>query len=598
MFQVCSLGMSAHQASSHAVFVYKQHELFMVAFPLFVHCFLELMSREFTKEALSFFQKHREDHELLHSNELRQLAVITAPAHVKENELAKRCLTNKFDLRMSNFSYELLMEKLNDTHLFMLCCLLNQRVTIKLMPTRPAVQADTAEDEGTDQRDTARSTAARLAQSAASASNDYTTLSSEPLKALQGKNGTKVYWGVPRNPSVAALEKREREDADMKKQAETAKANAKEGVGEDPTASGGAAKRAKLTAKEDGAEEDEGKKEGIGRGIPAADPDTLPSDSPADTTKRFSKNLEKLLERRSDLADLSVLEDERKCVPLGIMQHRSNGGVGAAMLPSCVMHTFVNASAQASDGLHCAEVSSDATRLVAGFGDGSLRVWRCDGKPLDDEHVYRVYGGSSARGSGDLDGDIGLGVGRGPSNGSSSSGGVSNGSASGADKDGKGAIIASLHDSNEPDRSHAVLRGHSGPVYKASMSPDQRFVLSASADTTIRLWHLPTQSNVVSHLHFEFLHHSWLVYVLCSSSHSCALSLSSSPIAIQCRSASEGTTTRYGMSRSRQWASTSPPHRWIAPHASGRPIMLPHCAFSLGTHPTWIASLSIRTATT
>merc|ERR1719223_2541113 len=43
----------------------------------------------------------------------------------------------------------------------------------------------------------------------------------------------------------------------------------------------------------------------------------------------------------------------------------------------------------------------------------------------------------------------------------------------------------------------AVLRGHSGPVYATSFSPDHRFLLSCSADSSIRLWSLSTRHNVV-----------------------------------------------------------------------------------------------------
>lgn len=41
------------------------------------------------------------------------------------------------------------------------------------------------------------------------------------------------------------------------------------------------------------------------------------------------------------------------------------------------------------------------------------------------------------------------------------------------------------------------LVGHSGPVYGVSVSPDRRFVLSASEDHTARLWSAATGSNIV-----------------------------------------------------------------------------------------------------
>jgi transcription initiation factor TFIID subunit 5 len=41
------------------------------------------------------------------------------------------------------------------------------------------------------------------------------------------------------------------------------------------------------------------------------------------------------------------------------------------------------------------------------------------------------------------------------------------------------------------------LIGHSGPVFGASFSPDGRFLVTASEDTTARLWSLDTYTNVV-----------------------------------------------------------------------------------------------------
>jgi len=43
------------------------------------------------------------------------------------------------------------------------------------------------------------------------------------------------------------------------------------------------------------------------------------------------------------------------------------------------------------------------------------------------------------------------------------------------------------------------LIGHSGPVYGCSFSPDQRFLLSASQDNTVRLWSLDNYLNLVSY---------------------------------------------------------------------------------------------------
>jgi len=45
--------------------------------------------------------------------------------------------------------------------------------------------------------------------------------------------------------------------------------------------------------------------------------------------------------------------------------------------------------------------------------------------------------------------------------------------------------------------SECVLVGHSGPVYATSIQIDDKFLISASHDTTIRKWSLLTRSCLV-----------------------------------------------------------------------------------------------------
>ena len=42
-----------------------------------------------------------------------------------------------------------------------------------------------------------------------------------------------------------------------------------------------------------------------------------------------------------------------------------------------------------------------------------------------------------------------------------------------------------------------VLTGHSGSVYAADFSPDEKYLISCSMDSTIRLWDLQLGSNIV-----------------------------------------------------------------------------------------------------
>ena len=47
--------------------------------------------------------------------------------------------------------------------------------------------------------------------------------------------------------------------------------------------------------------------------------------------------------------------------------------------------------------------------------------------------------------------------------------------------------------------SYGRLLGHSGAVFGLGLSADQRFLLSSSEDSTIRLWHTDTARNIVAY---------------------------------------------------------------------------------------------------
>ena len=57
----------------------------MVLFPIFAHCYLELMTRNFVTEAKAFFDVHSEELRASHSNELKSLSLIVTPNHIEKN---------------------------------------------------------------------------------------------------------------------------------------------------------------------------------------------------------------------------------------------------------------------------------------------------------------------------------------------------------------------------------------------------------------------------------------------------------------------------------------------------------------------------------
>ncbi|KAK6459019.1 TFIID and SAGA subunit [Scheffersomyces xylosifermentans] len=89
-------------------------ELSRVLYPIFIHCFFELVSKNFIPQAKKFFDKFKSDHEVLHGVELNQLAGISLPDHLKENEMALAYRRNKYRIVVSKTSMNLLLYFLHE----------------------------------------------------------------------------------------------------------------------------------------------------------------------------------------------------------------------------------------------------------------------------------------------------------------------------------------------------------------------------------------------------------------------------------------------------------------------------------------------------
>uniref|UniRef100_A0A7N0T9T2 TFIID subunit TAF5 NTD2 domain-containing protein n=1 Tax=Kalanchoe fedtschenkoi TaxID=63787 RepID=A0A7N0T9T2_KALFE len=138
----------------------------------------------------------------------------------------------------------------------------------------------------------------------------------------------------------------------------------------------------------------------------------------------------------------SILEDLRNRVQLS-----------SAALPSVSFYTFLNTQ----NALNCATISPDGSMVAGGFADSSLKVWDMAklGQKASKSTLHVLQGGD------DLN----------------------------ANEGGAG--------SNAGKRNYTQFIGHSGPVYSATFSPLGDFILSSSADSTIRLWSTKLIANLV-----------------------------------------------------------------------------------------------------
>ncbi|RLV95544.1 Transcription initiation factor TFIID subunit 5 [Spathaspora sp. JA1] len=89
-------------------------ELSRVLYPLFIHCFLELISKGFDVESKVFFDKFKSDHLILHGVEVNKFAGLALPEHLQENELAMAYRNHKYRILVSKTSLNLLLYFLHE----------------------------------------------------------------------------------------------------------------------------------------------------------------------------------------------------------------------------------------------------------------------------------------------------------------------------------------------------------------------------------------------------------------------------------------------------------------------------------------------------
>lgn len=115
-------------------------ELTRLLYPIFVHCFLELVAKNFPVQAKEFFDKYKDDHILLHSVDLNKLAGVSLPEHLTENELAHAYRTHKYRITISKITINLLLYFLHENEAVggaALIRIINQYLNPIISTTRP-----------------------------------------------------------------------------------------------------------------------------------------------------------------------------------------------------------------------------------------------------------------------------------------------------------------------------------------------------------------------------------------------------------------------------------------------------------------------------
>ncbi|KAI8140498.1 WD40-repeat-containing domain protein [Fennellomyces sp. T-0311] len=108
-------------------------ELRSVLFPIFVHAYLDLVSKNLSEQAKYFMETYKKDHVELHTLDISRLETVTSPEHIRENELAQMYRNNKYNLRMSSVPFELFLNYLQDNKYMLLLRIVNQYLNIQVV---------------------------------------------------------------------------------------------------------------------------------------------------------------------------------------------------------------------------------------------------------------------------------------------------------------------------------------------------------------------------------------------------------------------------------------------------------------------------------
>eukprot|EP00762_Andalucia_godoyi_P001383 ANDGO_04893.mRNA.1 Transcription initiation factor TFIID subunit 5 len=138
-----------------AIDVY-QAELVVVLYPLFVHCFLDMIRRDYSDLARNFLMKHARAFQKFHKDEIRDLEMVLLPEHFSSSLTAKKMLDKRVAVRLCDYSFESLFFFLHESDSFLMMSLLNNHFAFKVYAGAPdfhhslsiaAVTAPTAKEE-------------------------------------------------------------------------------------------------------------------------------------------------------------------------------------------------------------------------------------------------------------------------------------------------------------------------------------------------------------------------------------------------------------------------------------------------------------------
>ncbi|KAG6544504.1 hypothetical protein Mapa_014142 [Marchantia paleacea] len=308
-------GFSKLRSWVHSSLDQYKNELLRILYPVFVHSFLELVAKGYSQEARVFFQTFRDDHEALHMRDLQKLEGVLAPQHLEETELARSFRENKIDIKMCQYSFELLLQYLHNTDSMLMLSIVNAHINLQVVPGQPSPLFE--EEEAV-------------------------TLTGKAQDALELINQKEIRWGALEDSLEEKLEK------ELAAEAEKAEAEGKD------------------------ADADESKKRTAEGGKPGGAGKKVKKEKTGGAGGKGSKSeatAVAVIPRVKPELPMPVMSEELERQALDDLRNRAR--LGSSALPSVSFYTFINTH----NSLNCVSISADGSLVVGGFSDSSLKVW-------------------------------------------------------------------------------------------------------------------------------------------------------------------------------------------------------------------------------
>eukprot|EP00038_Savillea_parva_P011335 m.196804 g.196804 ORF g.196804 m.196804 type:complete len:680 (+) comp19909_c0_seq1:100-2139(+) len=112
-------------------------ELYTVMYPIFVHCYLDLVARGQAAEAKKFVENHAVEHEQYHKRELEELKAVTTIDHMAKNAFVNQFRRQKYNLVLCSYSFELLLAYVQEQKFMTILSIINQHLDIKVFSGKP-----------------------------------------------------------------------------------------------------------------------------------------------------------------------------------------------------------------------------------------------------------------------------------------------------------------------------------------------------------------------------------------------------------------------------------------------------------------------------